>query len=115
MVYPVSATAKRMLGCRPKLEKVTAGVSVCVGVVSVIENGLRPDRENPVRDSFNPGILTQHRTHSAVDHLIPARNEHKKPQNVVKSIRFADYSRIAAQPLPRKKKIEREPGRKRGW
>src|SRR3546814_8160597 len=73
-----------MLGCRPKLEKVTAGVSVCVGVVSVIENGLRPDRENPVRDSFNPGILTQHRTHSAVDHLIRSEEHTSELQSLMR-------------------------------
>src|SRR5690606_3311320 len=77
MVYPVSATAKRMLGCRPKLEKVTAGVSVCVGVVSVIENGLRPKRENPVRDSCNRGILTQRDAYTAIDAPGPAAGNHK--------------------------------------
>lgn len=47
VVYPVAATAKRMLGCKPKSEKVAAGVSMCVFVVSVIESGLRQTQEYP--------------------------------------------------------------------
>ncbi len=59
VVYPVAAIAVRMLGCKPKSEKVAAEVSSCVFVVSVIESGLRPTPEYPARSFYNPVILAQ--------------------------------------------------------